>query len=188
MGTSVNQASPKTPPWRLARAALARPEFEVERQSQELWRAALGERGERLQADLSHPAIAGACRIAATGASPVDALNAWDREVVTARAAGLTFDIARRALARAAAANGGVTGFAAELFAEMTSYYASRDLPSIVGAKFRLSAPVQAIRLKEDLRAVARQASRVRPADPTPAKWQAYVNAVLAALTEGAPR
>ena len=189
MGTSVNQASPNSPPWRPARAVLGNPAFAAKHQSAELWRAALGDRGNALlSADLGHPAIATACRIAGKAESPVVAIRAWDEHLAHTRAAGLTLDLARRALIRATLARRGATGFAGEVFAEMVSYYASRDLPSFVGARFRLTTPTQAVRLKDDLRAIARQASHVKAPAAAPGKWRTYVKAVVKALTKGVDR
>ena len=65
MGTSSNQRSPDTPPWRLARAVVGSLAWNPDRQSAEIWRAAMGDREGRLVEELSTPLAARACELAA---------------------------------------------------------------------------------------------------------------------------
>lgn len=183
MGTSSNQSSPNTHRWQPAQASLGHLDWAVERQSMELWRAALADREGRLIEELADPLLASACGIAEERIPPARALQSFNDALSEQYAAGLTFDMAKRALARASAAESGSVGFAAELFAEATSYYASRDLPSFVGAPDRIQTTTDSINLKENLRNIAREAARTTGAISTdPEGWRNYIFQVIASL------
>jgi hypothetical protein len=141
MGTSRNDRSPDTPPWRLTLASLGAAGVPAERQGQEIWRAALADRGERLRDQLGQAFVGEVCRLAARAKSATEALGDFDRLAHERRAVGLAVEMARRALARAAASQGGLRGFSGEFFAEATSYYAARDLPSVIGRSNRIESP-----------------------------------------------
>ena len=150
MGTSSNQPSPNTPNWQPAQAILGDPNWPVERQSEELWRSALTDRDGRLTEELVDPLLASACEIAEERIPPASAVQSFNDTLCEQYAAGLTLDMAKRALARASASGSGSVGFAEEFFAEATSYYASRDLPSFVGAAGRIQTSTDSIDLKEN--------------------------------------
>lgn len=183
MGTSSNQSSPNTPNWRPVLGVLGDSNWPVERQSEELWRSAIMDRDGRLIEELAHPLIASACEIAEQRIPPANAVQSFDHSLNEQYAVGLTFDMAKRALARVSATESGSVGFAAELFAETISYYASRDLPSFVGASGRIQTTTDAIALKENLRKIARDAARaVAPITTNPQGWRNYISAVIASL------
>ena len=183
MGTSSNQPSPNTPSWNIAQAALGHLGLDVERQSEELWQSALMDRDGRLTEELTNPLLASACEIAEERISPARAVQSFDNTLNQQYAAGLTLDMAKRALARASAAESGSIGFAEELFAEATSYYASRDLPSFVGSPERVQTTSDSIALKESLRNIAREAARTAAPIATDLQgWRSYVSEVLASL------
>ena len=183
MGTSNNQSSPNTPHWQPAQAVLGDPNWPVERQSEELWRSALMDRDGRLTEELADPLLASACEIAEERLLPARAVQSFDNTLSEQYAAGLTFDMAKRALARASATGSGSVGFAEELFAEATSYYASRDLPSFVGAAGRIQTTTDSIALKENLRNIARETARtVAPIATNPQGWRNYISEVIASL------
>jgi hypothetical protein len=185
MGTSKNFPSPDTPPWKPALAILGRLGIPVERQAQEIWRSASAERGGRLVDEFAAPALATACALAASSRSPLAAVRAYEGYLARHQAVGFATELARRALARAVAANQGSQGFAAELFAEATSYYASRDLPSFVGARGRIKRPVDAITLKAKLKARARDVVRSTGAvSSQPELWARYASSAIGALRE----
>jgi hypothetical protein len=183
MGTSRNDRSPSTPPWRPLQAVLGRKDVDPKRQVRELWLAALAERGERLIGDFSKPAMVDLLRIAAGNPTPQAAIQAFDNIVGERRDAGLALDLARRALVRNAAARGGIEGFASELFSEASGYYASRDLPSFVGAESRVPNASGAIELKNAIKAATQEAvGRVTAPKPEQSSWNRYVNAVIEQL------
>ena len=183
MGTSNNQSSPNTPNWQPAQAALGDPNWPVERQSEELWRSALTDRDERLTEELLDPLLASACEIAEERIPPANAVQSFNDTLCEQYAAGLTLDMAKRALARSSASGSGSVGFVEELFAEATSYYASRDLPSFVGAAGRIQTTTDSIELKENLRNIAREAARTAgPPATDPEGWRNYISRVIASL------
>jgi hypothetical protein len=183
MGTSRNDPSPNVPAWRPAKAALGRRDLSPERQARLLWQAANAERGPDLAESFAAPVFATACAIAARGASVREALQGFDAAVVQSRAAGPVVDMGRRALARVAAQGGGATGFAGELFAEAAAYYASRDLPSFVGAAQRIQTAAEAIALKGEIRrATVDVVSRAGTPPSDSSAWRSYVSNVVAEL------
>src|SRR5688572_19502390 len=114
MGTSVNQGSPNTPNWRLAKAVLGRPDVPPARQLAELWEAALADRKGRLNEEVAGPIVARVATIAGEHAANVSrALAAFDAEVGATGHASVVLDLARRSLVRCVAAEGGRGTFAA---------------------------------------------------------------------------
>lgn len=183
MGTSSNQASPNTPGWDLVRALLGREGVPPNRQATEIWRAAIGERGDLFIGDLSSPLIAGACRLASEANSPQTAVDEFESLVLRSREASLALDLCKRALARTVAAGTGSEGFGAELFAEVTSYYASRDLPSFTAVPGRVRTVAEAIRLKRDLRTFAADVAKsTGPVRSDPEGWRDYTTRVVNTL------
>ena len=182
MGTSVNSRSPDTHNWSLSRAILGQREIDYARQVQEMWKAALADRGGRLVAELSNPIIAGFCRAAAKLTNPVEASAIHDRTTSRERNASLVLDISKRALVRSVANRTGARGFAAELFSEVTSYYASRDLPSYIGAEGRIGSPRDSIELKSKLRQAAKGVANSISLTTTSKGWHKYVNEVSKSL------
>ena len=185
MGTSSNQPSPKTPNWGLANAVLGKPSASPERQNQELWRAAIGDQGDALLDALGSPLLANACVLSTKSSSPSEAIGGFEQSLLDSHNAGLMLDLGKRALIRTVVAKKGASGFASELFAETVSYYASRDLPSFVGAKGRISTTSDAIELKNQLRDHARKIAKKFPVKTDPKGWKDYVSKVLAELQKG---
>lgn len=183
MGTSRNDRSPKTPPWRIAWAVLGAKEVPASRQCMEIWRAAAADRGEKMLRDFSNRSLAEGCRLASSGLSPQDAVAKFNEMARYESDAGLAIDMGRRAVARCAAEHGSPVQFVAELFSEAVSYYASRDLPSYVAAAGRVSNSSDAIRLKESLRQVTKQqVENVGEPRLGAQQWQRYVARVLNVL------
>jgi hypothetical protein len=185
LGTSANHPSPNTPTWKLAKAVVGREDVPVHRQASEIWRAALGDRAEALKGELASGLIGRAAAIADSAKSPSVAVRQLEQLMLESRSTGLTVEVAKRALARAVAGQTGARGFAAELFAEATSYYVSRDLPSYVAGVGRVATTSGAIQLKAQLRSVAMEAASSRELASTDAAgWRRYVNRVVDDLTK----
>lgn len=183
MGTSKNVRSPDTPPWKPALAILGRPDVPIERQTKEIWRSASAERGHRLYDDFSSPALAFACGLAAKSTDVHSAWRTYDSYLAENQRAGFACEMGKRALARAIGTKQGSQGFANELFAEATAYYASRDLPSFIGAAGRIKTPSQGIQLKADLKAATRSlVATSGTVNTDPDGWGKYVNAVISKL------
>jgi len=156
MGTSTNQRSPARPSWRLPQALLGREDVTAVDQGLEIWRSASSDPETDVTRRLSDPILANACALAQDARTPAEAVRSYDGVLNEARAAGLFFDLARRALTRSVAQEGGSKGFANELFAETVAYYASRDLPSLLGKRGRISTTSELIELKQRLQQHAR--------------------------------
>ncbi len=186
MGTSRNDPSPRTPPWRIALAVVGTPDVSPSRQSLEIWRAVAADRGENLLRDFGNPALAAACGYVQEGVPVHDALTLYDRSILHESDAGLALEMGRRALARCTAQKSDAVSFIGELFAEAVSYYASRDLPGFVAAEGRVENTSSAIRLKDSLRQTTREQVKVL-GNPrlAPKEWKAYIAKVLKALQSG---
>ena len=183
MGTSKNVASPDTPPWRIALAILGRKDVPAARQHQEIWRSVEAERGPTFAEDFSQPTLAVACGLASSTKDVNIALLRYDTHISIEGKSGFALEIARRALARAVSGQQGGGGFVRELFAEATSYYASRDLPSFIGIRGRIETTSKAIALKAELKEITK--SVVLQAGPPaidPEGWTRYVNKVVHGL------
>lgn len=186
MGTSRNDRSPMTPPWKMALAVVGTPDVPAFRQGTEIWRAVAADRGEKLLRDFSNRSLAEASRWMSQRLSVQEALARFHQATMYESNAGLAIDMGRRALVRCAAEKGDATSFVGELFAEAISYYVSRDLPSYVGAKGRIPSASEAIRLKEALRETTKQ--QVKSAgEPKlgPREWRGYISTVLKTLQSG---
>jgi hypothetical protein len=183
MGTSRNDASPSTPIWKPTLAILGRPDVSIEQQLREVWRAAARDRGNALFESLADPSIASAFSIASERLSVERTLAKFDQANLHAYKSGLMLDVARRALARCAAQGEGASAFPSELFGEATSYYVSRDLPSLVAARGRVGSISEAIKFKNEIRSVAKdRVKRIATPKPSASAWRRYVAEVLGSL------
>lgn len=183
MGTSRNDRSPRIPPWKPALAVIGNEAVSPQRQSQEIWRAAFADRGSSLLEDFSHPALANACKLVSQRAPVHEALEKFDIATLHEDRSGLALTLGRRALARSLSTTASASDFAAHLFGDAVAYYASRDLPSFVGAPKRVATNSAAIDLKRDLVRIAREkAKTVRLLRTDSEHWRAYVSHVLALL------
>ena len=183
MGTSTNQRSPNRPPWKPAQAVIGRTDVLPEHQTVEIWRAASFDKDTNIGQRLSDAVIANACAAAATAESPAQALRSYDAILSETRAAGLVFDLARRALLRSVAEKSGPEGFATELFAEAAGYYVSRDLPSYVGKPDRIRTASEIIELKKQIQTYTRSIVRDQALPKlSQATWSSYVIRVLEKL------
>jgi|SRR5579884_1854078 len=186
MGTSKNVRSPNIPPWKPFLAVVGRPDVPVERQTRELWRAAYAERGPRLEDDFSQRTLAIACELATSSRNIQAALRGYDAANQREHRAGFGVELGRRALVRAIARGTGAAGFAADLFADASSYYASRDLPSFIGAAGRVQNTSSAIELKNAISRVTREQVLKAGTPGTDAEgWASFVKSTLLALRGG---
>ncbi len=186
MGTSRNDRSPDIPTWKPALAVIGRTDIPATRQLIELWRAAYGERGERLLYDFSQPSLAAACQLVAEKVPVHRALIHFDEINQQENRAGLAIELGRRALARCAASGASSLDFVGELFGEATAYYASRDLPSFVAAEKRVASNSEGIALKQTLQDTAKETVEQLGDPPLePVAWGDHVARVLSALRGG---
>lgn len=157
MGTSRNDPSPDIPVWHPTMSLLGRRNIPANRQTQEIWRSiSADDSGERFASSLSSPMLAEACRIVDQQSSIQDGIRRFDESIAAQYETGLTLDMGRRALARTLANGGHSQEFVAELFTEAVSYYASRDLPSVVGCSGRIGTATELVQLKQAIRQTTR--------------------------------
>lgn len=183
MGTSRNDASPKTPPWRMALAVVGTSDISPSRQSVEIWKAVAADRGEKLFRDFANPALAAACRYVVEGLPVHDALARFDQSTMHESSAGLALEMGRRALARCSAQRTDAASFVGELFGEAVAYYASRDLPSFVAAEGRVANTSASINLKDSLRQTTKdQVKALGTPRLTSREWKSHITRVLKAL------
>lgn len=186
MGTSTNRRTPNTPVWKPMRAVVGDERVPTARQSAEIWRSATAEQEGALLSELGSAIIARAASLADSVGDPLVALATLRREIVTTQSVGVVTDLATRALGRACYLGGGRERFSAELFAETASYFASRELPSVVGAIGKIATTSGAIALKDELRTLAREAvNRAGRAPDDPAAWKKYVAEIARDLESG---
>jgi len=185
VGTSVNQRSPARPTWKLAQALIGRADTSAGDQGAEIWRAASLDPDTAIQRRLSDPIIANACVLAGQAKVPAEAVRLYDAILNERRTAGLVFDLTRRALVRSIAEGGGSDRFAGELFAETVAYYASRDLPSYVGKRGRISKASEIIDLKKALQRHTREVvSSSKVPRVTHATWSEFVASAVGKLSK----
>jgi hypothetical protein len=165
---------------------LGRTDVPADRQLREIWLGAYGDRGSRLVDDFSQDSLAVACDLAARTTDVSAALQRYDARSQRDAQVGLAIELGRRALAKSVSRQTGALGFASELFAEATAYYASRDLPSLVAAKGRVETSSAAIQLKQELRELTRTAVSASGIPPTDSEgWSRFVESTLRSLRGG---
>jgi hypothetical protein len=126
--------------------------------------------------------------IAVGEVKPAAALIRFERWSAENRAIGLAADLAPSALARVVASRGTPTQAVGELFAEIVDYYASRDLPSVVGAPNHVKTAADAVDLKRRLKDVARRAVAAEGTPPeSPDRLVTYIRRILSRLSTEEP-
>jgi hypothetical protein len=148
MGTSVNQASPKTSGWKAVSICYTH-EIPIDRTVTEIWRAAskqdnslfeqLGSRlvSECVKAsyqDLNQRSLA----------TTIQQLNALKQNSVIG-------EFAKRALTIRALAAPRQESVATILFRQLTGYFISRDIPGFVGPGYRCKTVAEVTRFKDQL-------------------------------------
>jgi hypothetical protein len=182
MGTSVNQASPKTTNWQLAQNAYDDASLSISWALREVWRAAGNQPdGGDLAAQLAMPIIGEFAAFAGRTTSPAEASREISRFVSDNKVASLAADIARRAAMQSAGKENAQAVFRERLFAEATSYLVSRDIPGHVSPTGRLQTISDVRAFKAQMMDAAMTAVRNAP-QPTSSQgdeWSRYVTFVV---------
>jgi hypothetical protein len=183
MGTSRNDRSPDTPNWKPVLAVIGNSNVEAERQNLEIWRAAVAENGSLLERSLGGPLLVHACRVLGQRLEIANAVAEFDTAAREANESTFISDLTRRAFIRSSARNDSSSRFIEETFSEIVTYYASRDLPSYIGASGRISDVSQSVDLKKSLQNATKEKVSAEGRPPTDfTGWKRYVARVLAAL------
>lgn len=162
----------------------------MERQSQEIWRAAAADDDAVLEKSLAAKVFEFAATVAAHSRDPISAMEQFDEKLEAARTSSLFTEVGKRALCRAIVAESGTAGFVGELFAETAAYYVSRDLPSAIGAPGYVRSISEAMNLKSALCDIARQRATEHVASATRSisrsdlatEWSSLVRRILLSL------
>lgn len=183
MGTSVNQASAKSPNWDAAHAGY-RSSLPVDRVVQEIWRAATNQKQGDIAKLLAQPIVARVGQIAVDASSPLEASTAVRREISRSKEASLAADIAHRAAVQCVTSENRVQAYGERLFAEACNYLLSRDLPGFVGGAHRNQTVGDTLAFKMSVldSTVRVVQERGRPDFSTNEKWRTYVEGVVDGL------
>lgn len=182
MGTSNSIPSPRVPRWSAVAAAIGNAAISPERQSGEIWSAARQEWGNELIASIATigRALAGIAEVASNPGTALEELDDWASEN---RLVGLVADLAPSALARSVATGAREKQVVPELFAEIADYYASRDLPGVVGATQKVPTSAATLELKDRLKDIARRAALTEGSlPPTADRWSDFIARIVARL------
>jgi len=183
MGTSSNHRSPDVPSWRLARAMIGSDVAPPDQQSKELWRAASADPAADLIGYLGSERVYVAAKLSQGSSSPKEAAQAFGALVQQSGTAPFLDATTSRAMLRTVAKKGGMPQFAGELLAELIGHYASRDLPSYVGARGRIQKTSESIALKVRLQQIARDACKSPKVEVKDAKsWGRLIRAAVEQL------
>lgn len=185
MGTSVNQPSPNTVPWKMVAATYLDDTLPLERVLQELWRAVLTEPEVDIHNSLSSSGVVVCLTAAVEASTPVDAVERAYRGLAEEKANSIVADLARRAVVLSFREGDRLESFTANLFAQVTDYLVSRDLPGFIGPAFRNKSVSDAIRFKDELRKRTWEIVKAFGSAPDAKKsshWRDYVRAVVARL------
>lgn len=184
MGTSVNQRSPDTTPWKFVQQAYDDPNVPLDRALNLIWRAADLEQETRLTNLLGQPIIGSVAAVVGSAQSPSQAARDAVRLIVTNKASSLAADIARRAVVQSVGQEDAPQAFARRLFAEATNYLVARDLPGHVSKSGRAQNVADSLAFKQRIMdtamAVVDRVPSPRALDAQ--GWSSYVTAVVSAL------
>lgn len=180
MGTSVNQASPRTLNWNAAQAGYRDASIPIARVASEVWRAALNQESGNIAQLIAQPIVAHLGDLAARAQSAADISKSAAFAIVQSKQSSLATDIARRAAVQCISASDRFATYTEQLFAEATTYLVSRDLPGFVG-NGRAKTVADSLELKAALAkhvvGLAREVDR--PASADERAWAKYVNTVV---------
>lgn len=183
MGTSVNQASPRTLSWNVVKAGYRSPAVPVSRLASEVWRAALNQTTDNIAQLLAQPIVARLGALATEARSATDLARKTSQMLAQSKNSSLASDIARRAAIQCVGSRDRANAFSERVFAEATSYLVSRDLPGFVGSD-RTRTVAESLKFRAELAGhvagLAREIGGPRRLDPD--TWARHVQTVIDGL------
>lgn len=183
MGTSVNQASPRTLSWNVVKAGYRSPAVPVARLVSEVWRAALNQTTDNMAQLLAQPVVARLGELATQARSSTDLARKTSQMLAQSKNSSLAADIARRAAIQSVGSRDRANTFSERVFAEATSYLVSRDLPGFVGGD-RARTVAESLKFRADLAghvaSLAREIGGPRRLDSD--TWARHVQTVIDGL------
>jgi len=182
MGTSVNQRSPDTLPWKAVAAGYTSADVPIRRILNQIWRANTPPDSSVVQ-NLGSTALFGIHQIARNESSGSVAQVTARSLIIHERASSIVSECAKRALAVTIANQSSVSSWRERLFVELTDYYVSRDAPGYVGRELRNKTVADLRAFKGEIRDHVSRVIRNVPGDPKNAsEWVSYVDRVINAL------
>lgn len=183
MGTSVSQHSPRTLGWRSVGVGYDNPNIPVKRVVQEIWRAAKQSLQSQLLSTLGSPLIYELAELAAKSEGAAQAYAASVATISKSKQASLFTEIAKRAIIQSVAAEDKMAAFNANLFAEATDYFVSRDISGHLGST-RLGSLDSVIDLKAKIKLRVREiVSSQEATSRNTDEWLTFVNQCIDKLS-----
>ena len=183
MGTSVNQASPKTSGWRAVSVCYVQ-EIPIERTVTEIWRAA-SKQDNSLFEQLGSRLVS-ECVKASSQDLNQRSLAATIQQLNTLKQNSLVGEFAKRALAIRALVGSTQESLATILFRQLTSYFISRDIPGFVGPGYRCKTTAEVTKFKDQLtKAVAAKVGQIERRENLSSKpWNEAYRIILENLRQ----
>lgn len=183
MGTSVNQASPRTLNWNAVQAGYRDAAVPIARVAAEVWRAAVNQEVGNIANLIAQPIIARLGDLAVRAESATDASRSSAITIAQSKQSSLATDIARRAAIQCVGASDRFSAYSERIFTEATAYLVSRDLPGFVGSG-RAPTVADSMDFKAALASHVADVARSveRPARPDAGTWAKYVDTVVKRL------
>lgn len=183
MGTSVSQHSPRTLGWQTVATGYDDPKIPVDRVVQEIWRAAKQTLQAQLLSNLGSPLVFELAGLVANSEGPAQAYTASVAAISKSKQASLFTEIAKRAVMQSTVGEDRVAAFSANLFAEATDYFVSRDISGHLGSA-RLEALDSVINLKAQIRSRVREIVGVEETTTSNrGEWLSFVNQCINKLS-----
>ncbi len=184
MGTSTSHPSPSTLGWRAAKSGYVSEGIPTDRILAEVWRASRSQPNP-IGKYLTSPLVFRCQQAVRESESALQALQTVTRLLSDSKENSIVTELAKRAVAPAFSSERPVQAWREHLFAQVTSYLVSRDLPGFVGDAFRNKTLTDHLHFKDTLTQRTRQVVGAILADPaSPRKWRQYVRRALALLAE----
>jgi len=183
MGTSVNQASPRTLSWSAAQIGYRDASIPVARVTSEVWRAALNQESGNIAHLIAQPLVAHLGELAVSAQSGAEVSRVTAVAIAQSKQSSLATDIARRAAIQSVGATDRFATYTERVFAEATAYLVSRDLPGYVGIG-RAMTVGDSMEFKAALMSHVAELARAveRPATADARSWAKYVDTVVQRL------
>jgi hypothetical protein len=183
VGTSVNQASPRTLNWNAAQAGYRDAAIPIARVASEVWRAALNQETGNIAELIAQPIVARLGDLAVRAQSAADAARSTALATAKSKQSSLATDIARRAAIQCVGAADRFSTYTERVFAEATAYLVARDLPGFVGSG-RARTVADSMEFKAALVGHVAELTRSveRPTSPDAREWARYVDTVVKRL------
>jgi hypothetical protein len=181
MGTSVNQASPRTTSWRSVATCYQSDQISPDRAATEVWRAATATAG-TLDAQIKSDGVFACYQLAQRGVAPQQIHTALT-EISERHGNSIVLEFAKRATLIAAHTPKPAEHWPQQFFKQVSAYLVARDASGFVGPNCRSKTVGDLMSLKAAIgETVAEKVSGLRIAARSPQEWSRVASATLSAL------